>query len=62
MLDKAGRIVKKNGGFGGTVTGLYFDKGGNGWVCSEKMAYYSAQKESYDNTVFPKGFFNNQKM
>lgn len=61
VLDKAGRIVKKNGGFGGTVTGLYFDKGGNGWVCSEKMAYYSAQKESYDNTVFPKGFFNIQK-
>ena len=61
VLDKVGRIVKKSGGFGGTVTGLYFDNGGNGWVCSEKMAYYSAQKESYDNTVFPKGFFNNQK-
>lgn len=62
VLDKAGRIVKKNGGFGGTVTGLYFDKGGNGWVCSEKMAYYSAQKESYDNTVFLRDFSISRKM
>ncbi len=61
VLDGEGHVSKKNGAFGGTVTGLYFDPTGNGWVCSEKMAYYDARKDNFDNTVFPEGFFNGQK-
>ena len=61
ILDGEGYVSKKRGSFGGTVTGLLFDQTGNGWVCSEKIAYYDARKEDYDNAVFPEGFFNEQK-
>ncbi len=43
---------------GGVVTGIMFDKTGNGWVGSQGLSLYVGATKTFENTHFPKGFFN----
>ncbi len=43
-----------------SVTGIYFDRRGNGWIGSEGLSLYVAATRTFENTNFPKGFFNDQ--
>lgn len=44
----------------GSVTGIYFDSRGNGWIGSEGLSLYVAATRTFENANFPDGFFNGQ--
>lgn len=44
----------------GSVTGIYFDSRGNGWIGSEGLSLYVAATRTFENANFPNGFFNGQ--
>ncbi len=64
VLDAAGRVVRytENNSrlCGGVVTGIMFDKKGNGWVCSQGLSLYVGATQTFENTHFPKDFFNTE--
>lgn len=43
---------------GGVVTGIMFDKKGNGWISSQALSLYVGATHTFENSRFPKGFFN----
>lgn len=45
---------------GGVVTGIMFDRNGNGWVGSQGLSLYVGATNTFENTHFPKGFFNGE--
>lgn len=44
----------------GNVTGIYFDRRGNGWIGSEGLSLYVAATRTFENANFPNNFFNGQ--
>ena len=45
---------------GGVVTDMLFDTKDNVWVCSQGLSLYVASTGTFENTNFPKGFFNGE--
>lgn len=65
VVDKTGKAVahytENNSRLcRGSVTGIYFDHRGNGWIGSEGLSLYVAATRTFENTNFPDGFFNGQ--
>ena len=62
VLDGEGKIMRyteNNSRLGGgVVSGIMFDKKGNGWVCSQNLSLYIPSTQTFENAHFPKGFFN----
>lgn len=47
---------------GGVVTDIFFDRKGNGWICSQQgLTLYSFAEKQFESSHFPKGFFNGQE-
>lgn len=46
---------------GGQVSGLKFDNNGNCWACSQGVSLYVAGTRTFENSNFPKGFFNDKQ-
>lgn len=46
----------------GNVYDVFFDSRGNGWICTENgLAVYDPARGTVNSSLFPKGFFNQQK-
>lgn len=52
------RYTENNSRLCGGVTNLHFDSKGNGWACSQGISLYVAATHTFENSHFPKGFFN----
>ncbi len=52
------RYTENNSRLCGGVTSLTFDGKGNGWACSQGISLYVAATHTFENSYFPKGFFN----
>lgn len=52
------RYTENNSRLCGGVTFLRFDGKGNGWACSQGVSLYVAATQTFENSHFPKGFFN----
>ncbi len=47
---------------GGSVHGIRFDSLGNGWLAADQgLAVYESRSRHFENTLFPDGFFHDQK-
>lgn len=64
VLDAQGQVVRytENNSrlCGGVVTGIMFDKKGNGWVGAQGLSLYVGATQTFENSHFPKGFFNTE--
>ncbi len=61
VWDGEGRMVRyteNNSRLSGGVVNFKFDNKGNGWVCSQGVSLYVAATKTFENSHFPKGFFN----
>lgn len=54
------RYTENNSRLCSGVTNLKFDRLGNGWACSQGVALYVSATKTFENTHFPKGFFNTE--
>ena len=52
------RYTENNSRLCGGVTVVRFDNKGNGWACSQGISLYVAAMQTFENSHFPKGFFN----
>lgn len=52
------RYTENNSRLCGGITNLHFDSKGNGWACSQGISLYVAATQTFENSHFPKGFFN----
>ena len=52
------RYTETNSRLCGGITYIKFDSKGNGWACSQGVSLYVAATKNFENTNFPKGFFN----
>lgn len=52
------RYTENNSRLCGGITTLRFDGRGNGWACSQGLSLYVAATQTFENSHFPKGFFN----
>lgn len=55
------RYTENNSRLCGGITNFQFDKMGNGWACSQGVSLYVAATQTFENTNFPKGFFQAEK-
>lgn len=47
---------------GGVVTEIFFDRKGNGWICSQQgLTLYSFAEKQFEISHFPKGFFDDEE-
>lgn len=64
VLDGEGHVVRytENNSrlCGGVVSGILFDKKGNGWIGSQALSFYVGATQTFENSHFPKGFFNTE--
>ncbi len=62
VLDGEGHVVRytENNSrlCGGVVSGILFDKKGNGWIGSQALSLYVRATKTFENSHFPNGFFN----
>lgn len=52
------RYTENNSRLCSGVVTLRFDNKGNGWACSQGLSLYVGATQTFENTNFPKGFFN----
>ena len=63
VWDGEGHIVRyteNNSRLCGGVVVFKFDGKGNGWACSQGLSLYVAATQTFENSHFPKGFFNTE--
>ena len=54
------RYTENNSRLCGGVVVFKFDGKGNGWACSQGLSLYVAATQTFENSHFPKGFFNTE--
>lgn len=54
------RYTENNSRLCGGVVTMQFDNTGNGWACSQGISLYVAATRTFENSHFPKGFFNTE--
>ena len=54
------RYTENNSRLCGGVVNFMFDDKGNGWACSQGLSLYVAATKTFENSHFPKGFFNSE--
>ena len=63
VWDGEGHIVRyteNNSRLCGGIVVFKFDGKGNGWACSQGLSLYVAATQTFENSHFPKGFFNTE--
>lgn len=54
------RYTENNSRLCGGMVNFIFDDKGNGWACSQGLSLYVAATKTFENSHFPKGFFNSE--
>ena len=54
------RYTENNSRLCGGMVNFMFDGKGNGWACSQGLSLYVAATKTFENSHFPKGFFNSE--
>ena len=54
------RYTENNSRLCGGNVSIRFDNKGNGWACSQGISLYVASTQTFENSHFPKGFFNTE--